>query len=942
MSINTFPKGSEWRKWDLHVHTPSSVLNNNQFPGSSPDEKWQNFYQALSEVQDVSVVGITDYFSIEGYLKIRNEVSFLNFDLLLPNVELRMLPVTAQERPINVHVLFNPRQEVIDALHSKFFGSLEYEYQEEKFKCLRDDLVRLGRKYQNDVSLAESEAYRVGVEQFKVSLKDLKRVFRDKVIKENSFVVVSNSNNDGNSGIQHSSLATTREEIYSFCDSIFSSNPNDRVYFLGEGTDNEKEIMRKYKSLKPCIHGSDSHDTDHICKPCIHRGEENHDCDNSSNCEMRYCWIKADPTFEGLKQIKYEPAERVSIGLLSPDRKSPDRVISKLVFENTSEFPQEIVFNNNLTSIIGSRSSGKSALLAYLAYAVDPDTAIQTKPEGPAAKIPWESIPLNVKVEWGNGLSQQGKVVYIPQNYLYRLSRKPEEITGMIKPVLFDKYPEIKQLYEKLMIDLSNTTNKSIKDDARDWVTKKGKINDLKLEIKDVGDKEAIQKVIDSFEKQIEDLKEKASLSEKDVKTYTELSQQVHAKRGKIKNIDEEIKTLSPFFTTDDKSENEEVIKFTARIDFEPTIQSLPDKLQTEITSNLPHWSTNLIAQLQEKVTSYKADLQTERSSLTTDVERLLSKNEDLISRCRQNAQLQDLIDKLDKQKAKKTKVEGLETRVGEEETKLKELSDRVKSTIDERLASLQELSEKFEDLDQSEEIIRFGVEVDFNPQQLEKLSARFNRKENSDFIESDSLKIGSIRLAPSSFMDAVYLATQKVLSGQDQHECLIDVLILTEEIRFKATMENDTIGGFSVSSMTEGKQALFALTLLLNKESDTWPLLIDQPEDDLDSRSIYTQIVPYLKEHKKRRQIIMVSHNANLVIGADSEQVIVANQHGDDRKNNNDQNFDYFSGSLEFTKELDEDNDIILQSCGIREHACDILDGGKSAFEKRRNKYSI
>ena len=72
---------------------------------------------------------------------------------------------------------------------------------------------------------------------------------------------------------------------------------------------------------------------------------------------------------------------------------------------------------------------------------------------------------------------------------------------------------------------------------------------------------------------------------------------------------------------------------------------------------------------------------------------------------------------------------------------------------------------------------------------------------------------------------------------------------------------------------MTPGKQALFALTLILNESDDAWPLLIDQPEDDLDSRSVYDVLVGYLTERKRERQIIMVSHNANLVIGADSEQ---------------------------------------------------------------------
>src|SRR5258706_11989402 len=75
---------------------------------------------------------------------------------------------------------------------------------------------------------------------------------------------------------------------------------------------------------------------------------------------------------------------------------------------------------------------------------------------------------------------------------------------------------------------------------------------------------------------------------------------------------------------------------------------------------------------------------------------------------------------------------------------------------------------------------------------------------------------------------------------------------------------------------------------------------LIGQPEDDLDSRSIYEYIVPYLISRKKERQILMVSHNANLVVGADSEQIIVANRHGADRKNRGDKTFDYLSGAIE------------------------------------------
>src|SRR6185503_3871834 len=96
----------------------------------------------------------------------------------------------------------------------------------------------------------------------------------------------------------------------------------------------------------------------------------------------------------------------------------------------------------------------------------------------------------------------------------------------------------------------------------------------------------------------------------------------------------------------------------------------------------------------------------------------------------------------------------------------------------------------------------------------------------------------------------------------------------------------------------------LFALTLILNESEEAWPLLIDQPEDDLDSRSIYEVLVKYLAKRKAKRQIVMVTHDANLVIGADSEQVVVTNRHGDDRQNKDGRLFGYFSGSLEHSAE--------------------------------------
>ena len=143
-------------------------------------------------------------------------------------------------------------------------------------------------------------------------------------------------------------------------------------------------------------------------------------------------------------------------------------------------------------------------------------------------------------------------------------------------------------------------------------------------------------------------------------------------------------------------------------------------------------------------------------------------------------------------------------------------------------------------------------------------------------------------------------------------------------------------------NQMSEGKKAFVVLMLLLDFSDKDCPILIDQPEDDLDNRAIYKELVKYLKKKKKERQIIVVTHNPNIVVGADSEQVIVANQNGTDTKNKNGTKFQYATGSLENTKETDEGIEIILEKQGIKEHVCEILEGGNEAFKQREIKYDF
>lgn len=104
-------RGSIWRRWDLHLHTPGTLKNDN-YEGTTLDEKWDKFYKAIREYigngsnpdKAVSVIGITDYLSIQNYLKVKNDNKLPEtVEMILPNVEMR-LTLTGTKSPVNIHL----------------------------------------------------------------------------------------------------------------------------------------------------------------------------------------------------------------------------------------------------------------------------------------------------------------------------------------------------------------------------------------------------------------------------------------------------------------------------------------------------------------------------------------------------------------------------------------------------------------------------------------------------------------------------------------------------------------------------------------------------------------------------------------------------------------------------------------------------------------------
>ena len=129
-------------------------------------------------------------------------------------------------------------------------------------------------------------------------------------------------------------------------------------------------------------------------------------------------------------------------------------------------------------------------------------------------------------------------------------------------------------------------------------------------------------------------------------------------------------------------------------------------------------------------------------------------------------------------------------------------------------------------------------------------------------------------------------------------------------------------VDGKDLSELSPGERGGLLLIFYLMLDRRDIPLVIDQPEDNLDNKSVYEILVTFLKKAKKRRQIIMVTHNPNLAVVADAEQIIHVSI--DKKDKNND--FDFYSGSIENPE--------------INKSVVDILEGTLPAFDNRKIKY--
>lgn len=900
-------RGSEWRKWDLHIHTPGTAKNDHC--GNS-DEVWERYIDAL-EKSDVTVFGITDYFSISNYIKVKEyqKQDRLKGKFLLPNVELRIYPVTDKSKLINIHAIFDPSLDVED-IEREFFRQLQFTYNSASYSCIDNDLAKLGRIVENNQNMSDDVAIKKGIDAFAVSYEALKDVIDKDFFKGHVIIALSNGSKDGVTGIlnQEGNMQPLRKEITRMSDIILSGNPGDVEYFSGAKTSVE-EVISTYGSLKPCIIGSDAHSLDKV-------GIFPND---------RITWIKADPTFEGLKQILFEPKERVRISDTMPDFKYDYNIIDHVVLNTAGVWNQTVPFNQNLNTIIGGRSTGKSTLLASVAAKFQ-----EIKNDENYDFI--KGLSDNVHVFWRDGQEADNKEIeYFTQNEIANIISRRDSDKLFLE--ILTSLPEMREAYEKYKSDEA-AKFASIQAKVSLFFEKRRQYKEKYAYVKTLGDKEGIKREIEKLSKERDSIQRRLTDKKELLEKYQIVGKEISDLRTKETVMRHDLELLNLLGTSEFLTVNPAVscIGLTEEIsrniteEVQRTLAQSNARIQEFIKSLITKWDNDFKA-LARKIAEKQNDADYQEGKKIFDENKYLS-------------HVMEQISSLSKQMLL----------IDKESQMLEKLDKEVKTIASELL------NEHLSYLD----MMNYIASVLRIQHDNITLSAGYELRKNLEEKLNECISLRSASM--NALIVNVTFQYQKKTKDSIK-ECLADLLnkSLRGEITFKngydvqsfisMILSNNWFSlfycvdyeGDRLSDMSPGKRSFVVLKLLLDFSDKKCPILIDQPEDNLDNRAIYNELVKYIREKKKERQIILVTHNPNIVVGADSEEVIVANQNGKNAPNDKGIKFQYVHGSLEHSMHRNSDESLpILCRCGIREHVCDILEGGENAFRDRENKYGF
>lgn len=996
-------RGSEWRKWDLHVHTPASHLNN-QF-GNDWDDYVQGLFRAAI-AKDISVIGLTDYFTIDGYRTVKenylskpdklaalftaDEIEKISRIGVFPNVEFRLNKLVGTSR-INCHVIFSDEVSIKDIeehfLHDlSFTNEAQPQATAEKRKLKVDNLRELGQRLVTEhAAFADNDPLFVGMKNAVVDDDEILKTLQDSKFKD-KFLFCVEADEDlskiGWNGQDHH----VRKVLIQRSDALFAANPATRNWALArppQYTDGEAHFRKEFKTLKPCIHGSDSHGYSEIGHPCAKRGKADHSCANDpASCDLRYCWIKADTTFEGLRQIIHEPADRIFIGPSAPEYHDQARVITSVTLANGHGWfaNSEIPLNLGMISIIGQKGSGKSALADLIALAAG---SWDSKDE---ASFLWRAEGhldgLEIKLQWADGNESSGcvggnasnaqEVRYLSQNYVERICARDgitKELVREIETVIFhyldptdtlnaSDFDELRALKtegirnegERLRAEVQSIIREecALRDLLGKLPEKRTRLASLTTEregltkqlpqaaspeeaklLKDLQDKRgALTKVQQSAATEKQNLQRVADLRTRAGAIRAQMERFYNDIQPALKEVgipQAEWENFKPNFAGDIESSltarTEAIdLKLTELDGGEPPADGTIKKLAREIKTLMQSETADKARQERTK------QIQTRIAVINAEIERLDAEIKNVIDIEQprlngvQSRRLDAYVAYFKNLSTEQKALQGLYEPIGERLSEQALLKGKELEFTIRWVTNISEWLERGSSLFDQRRTLPYGT--------FEKLGQAARQILSPAWSSGDPEKIGTAFDAfMSEFRKDDLPWKGYVRSGATLQDVLtwlyeVDHIVLEYGIKFN---------GAELESLSPGTKGIVLLILYLGMDiNDTRPLIVDQPDENLDNESIYNLLTPYFRSAKVRRQIIVITHNPNLVVNSDSEQVIIASA---EKQENGLPVIHYRGGSLENNHP---------PATGTRQQVCNILEGGDIAFLKRERRYAI
>ncbi|MFZ2492838.1 MAG: hypothetical protein WA208_15255 [Thermoanaerobaculia bacterium] len=1027
------PRGSLWRRWDLQVHTPASVLNNQY--GHDWDKYVHGLFSAAVSKR-IAVIGITDYYSTEGFRRLHSDylsqpavlerlfadeialdteyLARIREITLLPNIEFRLNVVIEKGggKKLNLHVLF-AEDVTAQQIHDNFLSQLHFTFEgvqqgiDDSRPLTQQNLEELGRRRKQQFPELGGTDLFEGCNAAAVDGDEISRLLTENGLLRNRYAIILAEHLT--SGLQWLSQAGhLRGVLVQRSDAIFSGNPNTREWALSP------EFADLFGACKPCLWGSDAHSLDRLFEPE----------------QQRCCWIKADPNFAGLRQVINEPEARTFIGPVPPliddishqkrffiknitINKKASSPLSEKWFDET-----DIAFNPEMVAIIGNKGSGKSALADTLALlggcqlAEDEYGFLKSKrfrAKDASGKVD-RSAEFEASVAWSNGESSPirslatfvsagdvERVRYLPQGYLERICNERDsanlsDFQRELDRVIFSHVPLADRLGRSTLADLLDDQTVESK---RQRSAIKVRLRELNLRIAAIeerlsvdtrrrleqrlasrskeletlesaepsqvappGEDDATRAATTAITVELEQLNVAQRSLQQDLKNATALLTDVQQAAADARKLHQRITGFHTQFSTM-VAELQPVAErlglnigavLILIVDLSSVAQVLQSKeveaerLRTATDPFAPDSLPTQIRVLEQTAAGRRTELDLPSQQYQEYVRSHAAWKascDDLLGSTEQQDSLLWLREQL------RLLDEQLPAELAELRLKRRELVELIFAEIRgeaevyrKYYQPAQQAIETHRLLD-SEFDIRFLVSVtcrdiaeDFFTLVAQNRTGSFygtqdGRRRLRDVMNAASFEeLEGVR----SFLDQIEEALavdlrdstrpaiplpqqiRKEKAPKDVYDFLysLDYLEPRYELR---------LGTRTLQELSPGERGLMLLVFYLAVDDDRMPLIIDQPEENLDNNSVKRYLVPCIRHAKKRRQLFVVTHNPNLAVVCDSEQVIYARI---DKAAGN--RVRYEPGSIEHSP--------------TNLHLLNVLEGTRVAFENRRAKY--